>query len=340
MARNFDLPETKGTFEIRGRIVGTERDGYYTEGTTRGGRSYRTIRFGVEFDANKVVFLELFAMEQDKVFFYNTENKKVIPVEWNKRNSPEVSLRKEGAENARLIGMGLGLTKDENGKNEVQYMVQYDGAEYIHQHLRDGACVYIRGELDFGHFVKDGNVVKTQKLIPQNIYLAQDVDFESEDFEPVANFTQEIVYLGIEKSGDKEAILSANIVNYNTVEEDIFSVTNRVLFEQLKSRLKPYNFIQVHGTITTIANTDAVEKEEEEVWGEQNEMEKVRVPYRRVFLVTGAKPSTLDTETYSLENVSNAINAMNKVEGAVQEFGDDEEEDWGDASLDSEDEAW
>ena len=183
---------------------------------------------GVEVDKGVLLFLNLFAVRQDNVYFYNSEKGESIPVEWSKRNS----WKRDGY---RLIGMGIGLTKNSEGKNEVVYLHQYDAIKYIKEHLEDGQSVFVGGSIEFSHYKRDdGIVVRQHKLIPQKIYLAQEVDFDEEGFEPTANFTQEIVFLGIEKANDNEFWLSSHFVNYNSIEEDVMLVTNPKLAGQLR----------------------------------------------------------------------------------------------------------
>ena len=115
--------------------------------------------------------------------------------------------------------------------------------------LEDGMSVYVRGNLEFGHFVTEqGDVVKTQKLVPTQIsLLGSDIDLSADGFEPMQDFTQDIVFLGIDKDKDSgEFFVDAHIVTYNSVETDTFVIKSVKLAKLLREKLSPYTKIQVH----------------------------------------------------------------------------------------------
>ena len=59
------LPQTKGSFQVRGKVTGTQRDNFYTEKLTRTDKPWRSVAFGVQFDENSTVFVSLNGMERD-----------------------------------------------------------------------------------------------------------------------------------------------------------------------------------------------------------------------------------------------------------------------------------
>jgi len=338
MARNFELPETKGNFQLKGIVTGVGRDGFYKDGTSTSGKKWRAVNFGLVVEDGTVLYLTLLGTEQDRAWFGGKEGDefKTVDVEWSKRHT----FKKAGY---KIFGLTLGLQKDEEGKNDKKYLHQFDACKYISDNLEDGMSVFVRGNLEFGHFVTEqGDTVRTQKLVPTQIsLLSSDIDFDSEKYEPEHRFTQDIIFLGIDKEGE-EFPVEAHLVSYRGIETDTFVIRDNKLAKLFREKLKPYTKIQVHGWVTTAQVGEEVSEEDsEEVWGEENEMTKARTPYRRIFLVTGANPSTIDTENYTQKAIESAIEAMTKDEKAVSEFGS--EEVWGEggsSDTESDDEDW
>ena len=107
-----------------------------------------------------------------------------------------------------------------------------------------------------------------------------------------------------------------------------------------RKNLKVYNAIKVNGHMVTVTQTEEVS--DDDSWGEEDSLEKVSAPTKREFIITGAKPSTIDKELYTKENVEEAIGKINKANKAEADFGSDTKNDWGETSdtVDDEEEAW
>lgn len=353
----FELPQTKGTFQVRGIVSGVEKDSFYVEKQTRTGKEFRMINFGVEYDDKKTIFPTLNGMPRDKVYFSkkdkDTGNTDTKAIAWKDRI-------KKAPEGYRMIGVlaGLQKIKDENGKvrNDNKTLTEYDACEYISENLQDGDSVFVKGNLEFGSYTnKDGEVSRTTKFVPTQISLCQnDVDFEAEDYAPAHDFTQTIVFVGIdqERENDKPTgrfVVDAKIVNYNSIESAEFIIEDAKLAKQMRSGLKPYNSIQVHGHINVVNNVEDVnDEEDDDCWGESNDMDNKRVfaPTHRELIITGAKPSTIDKETYTEKAIDDAIKKVNASKKAEQDFTGKAEstsnvdDDWGDDASDDEDEPW
>lgn len=353
----FELPQTKGTFQVRGIVSGVEKDSFYVEKQTRTGKEFRMINFGVEYDDKKTIFPTLNGMPRDKVYFSkkdkDTGNTDTKAIAWKDRI-------KKAPEGYRMIGVlaGLQKIKDENGKvrNDNKTLTEYDACEYISENLQDGDSVFVKGNLEFGSYTnKDGEVSRTTKFVPTQISLCQnDVDFEAEDYAPAHDFTQTIVFVGIdqERENDKPTgrfVVDAKIVNYNSIESAEFIIEDAKLAKQMRSGLKPYNSIQVHGHINVVNNVEDVnDEEDDDCWGESNDMDNKRVfaPTHRELIITGAKPSTIDKETYTEKAIDEAIKKVNASKKAEQDFTGKAEstsnvdDDWGDDASDDEDEPW
>lgn len=138
-------------------------------------------------------------------------------------------------------------------------------------------------------------------------------------------------------------------MNYNSIESAEFIIEDAKLAKQMRSGLKPYNSIQVHGHINVVNNVEDVnDEEDDDCWGESNDMDNKRVfaPTHRELIITGAKPSTIDKETYTEKAIDEAIKKVNASKKAEQDFTGKAEstsnvdDDWGDDASDDEDEPW
>lgn len=345
--RLFDLPETKGSFQLKGIVTGTEKENFYKEIKTKINKDMRLINFGIEYEDGHTLYANLQGMEQDSVYFSKkAENKGDKPetakVPWADR----FSYNREGF---RLIGKNIGVKKkvDSDGKtvNDKKVLTDFDACKEVGENLKDGASVFLRGNLEFSSFTDDkGNKKSSTKLIPGQISLCADVDFDDEKFTQQNDFNQVIVFMGIEqeKENDKPTgrfVVSAKIVTYSTIEDAEFIIENKDLASKFKKSLKPYYAIKVSGHMVSSVQTEVVEDDDN--WGEEDAIEKVSAPAKREFVITGAKGSSIDKELYTEEKIADAIAKINKANKAEDDFGSDDSDDWGDADLDTdEDEAW
>jgi hypothetical protein len=162
----------------------------------------------------------------------------------------------------------------------------------------------------------------------------------------MAKFQQVIVFMGIEKD-EKEKnnfIVSAKIVNYNSIEDAEFYIQDVKLANLFRKNLKPYTAIKVWGNITVIENVEQV-TDEDDFWGEANEMERINQPTQRRLVITGADPKTIDKEVYAKEKIEEAIASINASKQAKKDFGDLSDDDndddgWGTSESDLDDEPW
>ena len=81
---------------------------------------------------------------------------------------------------------------------------------------------------------------------------------------------------------------------------------------------------------------------DDDVWGEEDRLDKVAAPTKREFIITGAKGSSIDKTIYTEQNVTEAIAKIKNANKAEENFGDDSNDDWGDGTDfdDGDDEAW
>lgn len=323
------LQETIGIFQVRGIITGMEKDNFYEEKKTKTNKDMRMVNFGLEFAPNKTVYLSLNGITRDDVYFSKRgeDGKTVVEkVKWSARKT----FNKEGY---NLIGVRLGLTKDEKGKNIQEILTEYDACEKIGQTLKDGVSVYSQGRIEFSSFDGKDGKKRSIKFIPQQISLCtKEVDFEDEEFAPKADFNQQIIFMGIEKK-DEVFVVSAKIVTYSSIEDAEFIIKDEKLANMFRKNLKPYNAIQVYGHISVEETIEEVE--DDDTWGEADPTKKIVKPTRRELVITGAKGSSVDTTTYTKEIIEEAIAKLEQDNRVEQDWGSsntttdlDEDEDW------------
>ena len=349
MARIFSLPETKGLFQVKGKINGVEKDRFYIDKKTKTNKDFRAVNFGCAYDNQKTVYLSLNGMPQANVYFSkrvdNKTETKAVP--WANRNT----FNEDGF---RMIGVNLGLTKttNEDGKavNDKKTMTNFDACEYIKDYMMDDMSTFIRGNIEFSSFMdNEGNIRRSIKYVPTQISLCKEVDFDEYDGlenNPTHDFTQTIVFMGIEKEKDDRFVVQAKIVTYSDIVDAEFVITDSKLAGLFKKNLKPYTSISVHGNIEVTHSV--VEVSSDDGWGTANAMNAVSAPTKTEMLITGASPATIDRETYTEENVSDAIRKIRNAKSAEQNFNgvkskniDVTVEDWGsDGFEDDEDSPW
>ena len=352
--RLFDLPVTRGSFQLRGHVSGVESQNFYTEKETKTGNTFRKVNFGVAYDDHKSVYLTLTGMPRELVYFTkkdkNTNKTESKPVKWANRKS----FNEDGF---RMIGISAGLQqiRNEDGsvENVVQTLTDFDACEYLSAYLEDDMSVYVNGNLDFSSFVTNTGEVRRQiNYVPSRIYSAKaPIDFDSDKYKPTHTFEQTIVYRGIEQEmdGDKATgrfIMSAYVVNYNSIEMVEFIVENKALASACKKYMKPYWSFTVNGVIEVKNHIDEVKKESP--WGTPNPNKRVRFASTREMIVTGIdcdddNEPIVDNETYTAKEIEKALKAIYNAQNAESSFGesDDEEEDvdWGtDGDSDNDDE--
>lgn len=323
------LPQTKGIFKLRGFVTGMQRDNTFKDIETRSGKKMNLLNFGVETAPESTVFVTVQGMERDEVYFSKrvgngkTETKKVA---WAKRFDDQ-------GEGYELIGVAVGLEKDENGKNVKHTYTEFDAAEKIYEQLEDGMPVFVQGEIEFSSFKRDnGEISRNKRFNVRQIYNSSNVDFEAPDFKETSDFKQKIIFMNIEKDNESEEsrfIVEAKIVNYNSIEDAEFIIYNKALANNFRGKLKPYTAIDVWGKIVNKIDTDEVE-EVSNVWGEEDTFKRINKSYVRELVITGASPDSIDTETYTEEAIEEAIKKLNS-EGQV-------DSSWGDSDSDISDE--
>ena len=339
--RIFELPQTKGEFQIRGNATGTlKKNNFFTSKKTKNNNDMNLLNFGVKYDDGQTAYLTLNGMVNKSVYYYNSEAKKTQEVAWGNRD-------KAPGEGYRLIGVNVGLvtTTDDNGNtvNDKKTLVDYDAAKYVSEHLKDDMPIFTKGTLEFDSYTdKKGEVKRSHKLIPNQISLcSKEIDFESEDFKVLADFKTTLVFESIEKEKDDKGketgrfVVSALHIGYSTITNTTFIVEDATLAKKMKNGLKAYNAIEVTGNFKSNVVVEAVEETDE--WGEKSSFDRTNTPRVFEFVITGAKPSTIDRETYTEDNIAEARRAIANKDKVEENYGDkkettSEDDGWGDSS--------
>ena len=346
--RLFDLPETKGAFQLKAIATGMNKDKVYKELRTKSNREMRMLNFGATYEDGKTLYINLQGMEQEYVYFFKRAEKKgdkpeTVKVPWVDR----FTYNREGF---KLIGKNIGVRKkiDSEGKtvNDKKILTDFDACKEIKDNLKDGKSVFIKGNIDYSSFTdNNGNKRTSTKLIPNQVSLCADINFSDEKFEKQNDFNQVIIFIGIdqEKSDDDKPtgrfVVLAKIVTYSNIEDVEFIIEDTALANKFGKSLKPYNAIKVSGHMVASTQTETVDNDDE--WGEEDKLEKVSAPTKREFIITGAKGSSIDKELYTEENVMEAIAKIRNANKAEESFGATSD-DWGSADNldDGDDDAW
>jgi len=343
--KGLGLPQQKGTFEIKGVVMGVSKENFYVEKKTKTDKDFRSVNFGITFDKNQTLFVGLTGMPQDNVYFSKRGDKgekaTTEKVAWKDR----YIFNKEGFE---LIGVNCGLKKTDDGKaNKIEHLTPFDATKYIGENLKDGMSVYVRGNIEFQSYTNQGGETQhSSKLVVTQISLCKPVDFEEKDFDSTASFQQPLVFIGGRKEGDS-ALLETLVVNYATVENVDFVIKDEKLAATFKKNLKPYTSLKVWGNIETVKNTEAVEEDssDSDGWGEKNPLEKLTGQYRKNFVITGADKTTIEKVIYSESEIDKAIETMKANDTAKKDFGEDDNWTGGDNKIEGKkeedsDDAW
>lgn len=307
MSEEFvQLKQHNGTFEASGVIFNMKSEHAFKDIKMKNSKDMKIANIGLRISDGESMFLTLNGMEQDNVYFSKRDDKtkKTLTekVEWAKRNR----FSKEGY---RLIGVGLALAKGEDGKNvPVQNFTQFDAVAEIKEHLEDGMSVFVKGKIEFGSFVdeKTNEVKKTIKYVPNAIYLSgKDINFQDEKFEKSAGFAQPMLITGL-RSEEGKKLIDYGIVGYKSYEEGTIESSD-TLWDALKAKLKKGASIVITGDIKT---TQSVETVTAEVWGEESKVGKAKNSGKVIMFATGARPETMDVETYAKKPLADYLEAV------------------------------
>lgn len=336
----YGVAQTKSTFKIRGVVFGTKGKNFYTDDGKK-----RSVSFGVNINENKPIYCRLQGFTKDKVYYSNKSE--TIAVNWaNRMKAPKAGFD--------IIGIRVGLEVDDNGKNVIKNMTEYDAAQYLSQELHDGASVVVIGDIET-YVANDGTTKRN--YVPKQIYLeSEEIDFNNSDFKEKAIFYQTLIYTDMEKETDENGNTTGRVlmhgydVNYGNVCKIEYVLTGKPLEKSgvIRKKMKPFYSFDVSGYIDIVVDATETDGGEDD-WGIPNELGKKRInsPVRIEFVVDHADASSIDEEAYSEKTVMNAIRQINSDKEARKNFGEKPEvgvnvnaNDWDNDDDDAGDEPW
>lgn len=346
--RLHELKQTSATFQTRGVVFGMKKDKAYQSGTTKTGSQWNSIEFGLNINNNKSIFIKLNGFPRSEVYYYKAAEKKgekgtTKKVAWKDR-------KKSPGEGFRLIGINISTGKDENDKNINEMFVEYDAVEHLHKSLKDGDSLFVKGNMVFSSYVdRNDQPQRKVELVPTQIsYTQEPINFAADDFKEMAEFENTLVFSDIEKETGEDGkhtgrfILTGYSIGYSTIEPVSFIIDadHAKLAGNIKKKLKSSNSIKTYGRIDVVTNVSTVEEDDDEGWGESSPMERQNAPVIREYVIYKAVPDSIDTETYSDNEIAKAIKAIKNAKTAEDKFADNSDEaevsDWGDADDDEE----
>jgi hypothetical protein len=331
--RKFDLPETKNMFKLAGLATATQKEKFIEAKATKSGKDMLMLNFGVEVAPDSTVYVGLNGIVKDEVCFY--KKSEVKGQKGTSKKIPWANKDKFAEEGFKLLGMNVGVTKKLNEKglevNDTKTLTEYDACQEIADNLKDGDSIFVRGSIDFSSFKRDdGTISRSTKFVPNQVSLCKPIDFEAEDFTQTADFQQVLIYIDNELDNtdpeDKKGKIIAKVVTYGSIEDAEFIIRDQKLFGMFKKNLKPYTAIKVWGNIHNKVVKEEVSSDD--VWGSENNFDKVNKTHIRELVIVGADPKTIDKETYSEAKINEALRAL-------REFGEDgtsSTDSWGDGA--------
>ena len=341
--RIHELKQTSSSFQARGVVFGMKKGTAYQSGTSKNGGNWNSIEFGLNINNNKSIFIKLTGFPRSEVYYYKSAEKKgekgtTKKVAWKDR-------KKSPGEGFRLIGVNISTGKDENDKNINEMFVEYDAVEYLHNNIKDGDSLFVKGNMVFSTFTdRSGQTKKKVELVPTQIsYTQEPVDFDAVDFKEMAEFENTLVFSDIAKETDENDkptgrfVLTGYSIGYSTIEpvNFIIDADHAKLAGNMKKRLKASNSIKTYGRVEVVSNVSAVEDSDDDGWGETSPMERLNAPVIREYIIYKAVPDSIDAETYSEESIAKAIKAIKNAKNAEEKFADTSNDgnnsDWGDA---------
>ena len=283
---NENLKQTKNKFKMIGNVVRIDKDHAYREdegkqGTKNAGKTYRSVKFGVKTSDTNENTVQMFAFEPEKVFLWNSEKKKADKnykgdrVDFDKWLANEEKYREEGY---AVLQTRIGLEYGEDGKIQSKGLPSFVSAKEIYEGLNNGDSVVIEGNISYSSYKnQQDKVVEQINFNIEKVFKIKDVDFESEKFEEVSYFEQEIVFVDAEMVKEEGKVyVTGRHINYNKSFHDTQFVINykdaegnvdkamEKLAKAFATKMKFGDVLNVFGNVVNRVIIGEVEEEEEE----------------------------------------------------------------------------
>lgn len=332
------LAQTKGTFDLVGRVVNIDRENAYQEKTMdkgkNKGKSYRTLRFGIKTSESNIIQVSMFSFLPDEVYLWDSVNKKggKVPYETWKKN-------RKGYEKQKKVPLQtrVGLEKGEDGKNITMHLPSFDVMEYIYDNLNNEDSVMAKGSISRNTYEsRSGDVQTSVNYNLESLFkLKNEVDFSDEKFEEKSVFTEQFIFESADlDSRNKTADVYGKVVNYHGKTNDVIYKINFAneedsgLEQMAKIFAKKIDYgslLQVHGNLVNRAVTEEVDEEPEDellalMAGERNRM-NTTVTYVNYLEIRGT--DALERAKYTEEDVATGEDNFVVKEESAKEEDDD-----------------
>ena len=350
-----ELKQNSMTFQARGLITGTRGQRFYRSGTSKSGKNWNEINFGVTIAPMQTIYVKLTGFEQNEVIYFERvkkgEKSNTVRVPWkNRKQSP--------GEKFRLNGVNISVGKDKDNKNINEVMVPYDVVEHLHETLKDGDSYYVGGTIQPRSYTdSQGNPKRSVDLIVGQMYYTDEpIDFNAEGFEAKHDIIVDpFVFSSIDKEMDENDkatgrfILSGYNIEYNNIEimNFIIEAQDSILANKIKKKMKPGYAMKMFGTINVVHNIVEVDTDDEDDWGVTRKSSANRAvggSSKFEYVLFDVKGETFDKETYSEDGIAAAMRAIRQSKEAAEKFVDTSDNDvndgWGSDDDDDDDTPW
>ncbi|WP_061578076.1 hypothetical protein [Bacillus licheniformis] len=220
-----ELQQTKNSFRFKGKVTRIDKDGAFKEDVSKNqGKLYRSLRFGVKTSPNNEMMVSMFDFKPDEVFLWNSEKAKKakeenksykgerIPFEeWVEK---EDELRESGY---AVLQSRIGLEYDEDGKLNSKGVPSYVASKEIYDQLSNNDSVVVEGKIRYNTYEnQQGKTVERKDFQIEKVHRLKDIDFESEKFEEVTYFEQDMVYVDAELDREQNKVyITGRTIDYN-----------------------------------------------------------------------------------------------------------------------------
>lgn len=325
--------QLKGTFQMTGRVTGRLSQNFYTEGTSANGKPWRKVRFGVEIESGKNVYVDLFGVAQDQCYI---SKRTTLPggkvqtetqtINWADRFNIEKNPKYKGF---NVIGPTTGCRKiiDSKGiqKNLVLHLTTFDACDEV-QNLVDGDSVFVRGNIVYTTYNGQHRI----NFEPTQISLCKEIDLDDIEYKPQAYFTQPMVLMSVKANKETDEYdVQAKIVNYQSIEDAEFHISKEYA-ALAKTLAKQGEYVHIRAKGNIVVAGEKVEEQIDAAWGVQtNKMDRVASPFTRKLMIDGVDPASVDKKAYSKEVIDNAEEIIASIKSAKEDYGASSDEDWG-----------
>jgi hypothetical protein len=289
-----ELKETKGKFKVVGKVSRIDRDGAFKESimdnqnNKNHGRTYRALRFGVKTSDTNEIFVGCFDYEPEEVFMWNSEMKKADPSYKGTRvplGDWEMNKSKYKEDGYAVLQSRIGLDWKDDGKLDTEGLPRYITSKLLYDNLNNGDPVAVEGTVRYSEYQnQQGQTVKRKDYTIEKVFRLKKLDFDSEDFNEVSYFEQEVVYVDVDiDKKEKKAYLTGRVIDYFKNFVDMDFVVNFgtedggndpdmvKLAEALAKKVKFGDVINVYGNAV---NKMIVTEEEDDEVDEADELIK------------------------------------------------------------------